>query len=415
MERRSRAGRGSRRSLRKVGCRNPGNLVWRGLFAVVGVCGLIGFAGLYGCQQSSSYHPSRDLPYMVLSDENWENVKALSDRVGDVFRFYSDLFQVTEESVPQLEITVTGSRPGVQGSDAGTGSADEYPALYRAAPPRIVFRRPPDGSLVLHEVAHHFILLRTGRRLATCLNEGLATYLGWLAVGENGPILGDVALEHGRTAQRAARAGKLIPLATFAAMPAERFYAPQMKKMHYSQAWALVFFLLHSYWSDDLPFHEKVDLIADITAEELTRLEPAFTSFCRGFPARQLLEERLASRDEVCCCSAAFRLGLLQDRRASDPLLAIARDRSRAAKVRVVALWAAGIIFLGPDGAEAGESFFAALHELEQDSDAAVEEHAKELRLAVERGDASTIQSRYGAIGCDTPFYPAGRIKVYSE
>jgi len=358
-----------------------------------------------GCR-TVVYEPSRDLPYMVFSDESWEDVKALSDEIGAVFALYSALFQVDERDLGQLFV-----RMEIRGAADGAGGED-YPALYRTNPARIFFLKQPDRALLLHEIAHHFIPARLGRAQPTCLNEGLATYLGWSAVGESGLIPGEIAVEHSRVARRAALAGGLIPLADFLAVSPEEFYTLEQRSLNYSQAWAFVYFLLHEHLPQDLPFHAKIDRLRETAPADLAALDADFKAYCREFPALDALLNGLGSNDDVRRCSSAFRLGLLQDGRAADPLLDLALNPEESPAVREVALLAAGVIFLGPDGEAAWVRFQSAIRSLANDPDPGMREGARLLTAAVQRGDAAAIQKRFGAAGCNTPFYPPGRIRV---
>jgi hypothetical protein len=356
--------------------------------------------------QSPPYTPGSDLPYVIFYQDSWEELKALSDRVGEVFRVFGELFRVDEEDLSLLRISV---EPEAVIDD---GNGGDYPALYRSNPPGIVFRTLPDNSLLLHEIAHHFVLARRGAFPAVGLNEGLATYIGWSAMGKDGVILGQIAVEHCRIAGEAAREGRLIPLDEFARMGAKEFYRPERKKLHYSQAWALVYFLLHEILPREQPFHEKCDAICELSLEELGGLDERFTAFWREFSAIDTLTAGLASKDDIQARSSAFRLGLLQDGGAAGSLLAVARDTTRKPEVREVALCAVGIIFLGSDGSRIHVNFITLLEALKHDRSERLRRTAGELQLAVERGDVPTIQTLFGRNGCGSAFYPAGGFRV---
>ena len=367
----------------------------------------IGFGLLFfaSCAEPQ-YVPSSGLPYMVHTGGSWDEVKSLSDEIGRVFELYEELFHTPEQTLPQLLVIVR------IGTGENLGESEEWPALYQTDPTRIVFFEPPDDALLLHEIAHHFLPARLGPSIPPCINEGVATWLGWSAVGERGLILGEIAVEHSRVARRAAREGQLIALRDFFAIDGDEFYSGRRKRLHYSQSWAFVHFFFQEYLSGDLPFHRKLDRLAGLTPTQLDDLDPAFSAYCRDFPILETLLDGLRSHDDVRCQSAAFRLGLFQSAEPVDRLLHIALDPSRAPRVRQVALLSVGIIFLGPEGNAARERFGAALRVLVHDSSELIRTTAKELSDAVEQGDPSLIQTRYGAVGCNTDFYPAGKFKV---
>jgi len=343
---------------------------------------------------------------MVHTGGSWEEVKSLSDKVGRTFDLYEELFQVDEEALPQLLVLVR------LGAGENLGESDEWPAIYRTGPARIIFYEPPDDALLMHEVAHHFIPSRLGPSVPPCVNEGVATWLGWSAVGEGGLILGEISVEHSRVAQRAAREGRLIALRDLFAIEGPEFYEGYRKRLHYSQAWAFVHFFFTAYLSEDLPFHRKLDRLGGLTPAQLDALDPAFGDYCRTFPILETLLDGLRSDDDVRCQSAAFRLGLFQSAEPVDRMLHIALDSSREPEVRRVALLAVGIVFLGPEGNAVRERFVAALGALGHDPAEMIRTIAQELSDAVEQGDASLIQTRFGAVGCNTAFYPAGKFKV---
>jgi hypothetical protein len=363
---------------------------------------------LGGCA-SKEYAPGKDLPYMIISEEPWEELKSLSDGVGEIYDLYGALFQLDARELPQLWIKVES------GAGRPPGWVDEYPAFYRTDPPRIRFLWPPDRSLLLHEIGHHFIMARVEEPLPVCINEGLAAYLGWSAFGEDGLLLGEVAVEHSRTVRAAALQGGLIPLRELMTMPPQRFYDSEHRMLHYGQAWAFVRYVLHSCLPQNKPFHLKVDWLAKLTPDAAAAMEPAFVDFWRNFSVRDLLVSQLEDRSVIRCQSAAFRLGLLQDPSAADALLRVARDARRPVSLREVSLLAASVIFLGPGGHSVRVPYRSALRDLEQDGTETMRSLASDLAAAVAAGDAGAIQSRFGAAGCDSPFYPAGSFKVSRE
>lgn len=361
---------------------------------------------LFSSCAEPEYVPSSDLPYMVHTGGSWDEVKELSDKVGRVFDIYEDLFQVEAEALSQLLVLLR--------SDVGEnlGESEEWPALYETDPTRIVFFEPPDDALILHEVAHHFIPARLGPSVPPCINEGLATWLGWSAMGSDGLLLGEIAVEHSRVVKRAAGERRLVPLREFFSIGRHEFYRGKLTRLYYSQAWAFMHFLLQEYLSPDLPFHRKIDRLAGLTPAQLDAIEPEFVAYCSSFPILDILVDGLRSENDVRCQSAAFRLGLYQSAEPVDMLLHIALDPSREPEVRRVALLSVGIIFLGPEGNAARERFTSALGALSRDRSEMIRVIAQELSDAVRQGDAALIQKRYGNLGCNTDFYPAGKFKV---
>lgn len=362
-----------------------------------------------GACASREYAPGKDLPYMIISEEPWEELKSLSDGVGEIYDLYGALFQVDTAELPQLWIKVES------GAGRPPGWDEEYPAFYRTRPPRIRFLWPPDRSLLLHEIGHHFIMARVDEPFPVCINEGLAAYLGWSAFGEDGLILGEVAVEHSRTVRAAVLQGGLIPLQEFMTMPPERFYDPEHRMLHYGQAWAFVYYVLHSCLPQNRPFHTKIDWLTELTPDAAAAMEPAFVEFWRNFSVRDLLVAQLADPSVIRCQSAAFRLGLLQDPSAADALLRVAQDAKRPVSLREVSLLAASVIFLGPEGHSVRVPYRSVLRDLGMDGTETMRSLAADLAAAVEAGDAGAIQSRFGAVGCDSAFYPAGSFKVSRE
>jgi len=355
----------------------------------------------------------QDLPYAVVSDRPWEEVKTLSDRISRIFALYGGLFGVDENALPPLVIEIKKEKPVVE-KEAGANNivAEPYPALYRTGPARIIFKGPPDDGLLLHEIAHHFIIASFDPSPPSWLNEGLATYLGWSALGEKGIVAGEIAVEHCRVVKDAAANGGLVPFSDFLRMDSKKFYRKEGQELHYSQAWALVYFLLHEQMDEGLPLDEKLKRLDSLTTSVLFDLEPDFCVFCREFPVLDLLMKGLMSRDAVRIRSSAFRLGLLQDPASMTALLDLALNPSAEPEVREVALYAAGMVFLGSGSDTVRDRYFSALRALRRDSSTAIRRAARDLLKAVREGDAVWIQVRYGAIGCDSEFYPAGGFKV---
>lgn len=385
-----------------VAPRQPG----RGLASVSILLGILLLPSLSGCR-SPTMDNNGEAPFSVVTHGDWADVKRLSDRVAKIFTLYSSLFGVEAGEMDFLSVKVKQNPTFV-----GVPGEDEYPALFRLDPPRIEFNTQPDLGLLLHEMAHHFIVESFGGLPPPWLNEGLASYLGWSAVGEDAMIPGEIAVEHLKSVKRAALEGGLIPLRDFLDLGPAAFYERGSRDLHYSQAWAFIYFLLHRVADRGDAAQARISALESISRKELLAMEPDFLAFCRGFSALDTLMEGLGSRDVIRSRSAAFRLGLLQDKGAMKELLHLARDPTRLPEEREVALLAAGMILLGPDGKSVTESFFKSLEALEKESNDLVRSAAVDLRGAVRERDASVIQKRYGAVGCDTDFYPAGRFKI---
>ncbi len=351
------------------------------------------------------------LPDRVIKDEHFilhaggdpVQYEEYGEIIGKIMAHYETLFRVKGEEVDALRIVIE--------SRDRTFESAAYPALYRSENRTIYFKERPDCMLLLHEIAHHFIQVRLGDT-PLWLNEGLATYLGWSAMGENRLIVGEIPIIHYKTLKEMERKGTLLPLEDLFALTASEFYQVGMNRQHYSQAWGFIFFLLHGAISDRLSFSSKLERIVRMEPRELLALDEPFRRFCRDYSATQTLKERLASGPALRRLSSAFRLGLLQDDAALDVLIRTALNRTEDVSLRMVALYAGAMIILGSENWKGRWMFTNAVYELKYRSPPAIRQAAILLSDALQGGDGEAVTSCFAELGSGCSFYPAAHFVV---
>ncbi|MFH1999043.1 MAG: DUF1570 domain-containing protein [Planctomycetota bacterium] len=320
-----------------------------------------------------------------------------------ILKHYCNLFDIPNDRLDPLTI-VLGSRK------AGYG-VDEFPALYQCSTSSIHFHRQPDTMLLLHEIAHHFVKMRYGDRIPIWLNEGIATYLGWSAMDEDHLAIGEIPVIHFKTVKEMSLVQKFIPLDHFLGMKATEFYDSSHSARHYSQAWGLVFFMLHGFFPDYYSFRRKLDLIAEMPEAELAKYEPLYQRFCRDFSAAQLMQERLYTDMPVRRLSSAFRLGLLQDDGSLESLLRQVRNRDNDKRFRIVALYASAMIAIRASDPEAGEELKLVLLTLKYQPKEEISSEAGELHAELERDELKKIVRDFVSLSDGSGFYPASRFR----
>lgn len=326
-----------------------------------------------------------------------------ADTVDRILAHYHSIFQVQAQDLPSLTIEL--------GDLSEEYKAGDHPALYQSSTGRIRFLRKPDTMLLLHEIAHHFIVTYLGD-IPVWLNEGVATYLGWSAIDADHLALGEIPVTHFRTLRMLCRSEKLMPLKEFLILGSSAFYEKSKSADHYSQAWGFVFFLLHGKMSRNQSFRESLDRIQSMSFDELVALEPDFHFFCRNFSAVQMMTERLDSGDPLRRLSNAFRLGIYQDSSSLDSLLLVAQNGRREEKLRIVALYAAAMIVVGPEGSMEKARLTAVLHRLIHRATPGLSRAAKGLLDDLSRGETAGIVTRFASLNNECTFYPAANFLV---
>jgi len=162
---------------------------------------------LVGCS-SLEPAPVLDCPSFTIQSYGPTTYADSTARTVDcVLKHYNTLFGVPAERVEPLTL-ILGSKKAVYG-------IHEFPALYQNSTGSIHFQRQPDTMLLLHEIAHHFVKMRLGKKIPIWLNEGIATYLGWSAMDEEHLVIGEIPVIHFKTLKEMSHNHSLIPLDRF--------------------------------------------------------------------------------------------------------------------------------------------------------------------------------------------------------
>lgn len=360
-----------------------------------------------GCRSPASTTMESRPAYTIRSYESDSRADSTAKTVDRVLKHYSTLFGVPLDRVEPLNL-IMGSRKTAYG-------VDEFPALYQISTSSIHFKREPDTMLLLHEIAHHFVKMRLGRKVPLWLNEGIATYLGWSAMDEDHLVIGEIPVIHFKILKEMSRDQTLIPLDEFFSMSAAEFYDPAFSRQHYSQAWGFVFYMLHGNLIGNRSFREKLDLLAEIPESRLVANEEMFVRFCRDFSAAQMMCERLDTDLMIRRLSCAFRLGLLQDESSLDTLMEVARDRNHEDKLRMVALYAGALIALRNMPSIEEEELKRFLLCLKHREHARISVEAGILHARIEQEKLKSIFQDFVSLNTDHSFYPTSRFSMSAQ
>lgn len=265
--------------------------------------------GLSGCGlfYDNSYEGTR---FNIYSDRNAEFVESVGHKVELMYDGYEVLFDLTPEALGKTTIVLDGQDEEPEEDVVPEVLGYYVPLLnYICVDTGTRWNRSEEmlQQVLLHEVAHHFIVTEYSAASHKCwLNEGLAGNLEVTLFDEDHfeyPLINPALFA---LAQRAAfDPTRKDPLGDLVAMSWSGFHKSAAKEENYALSWSLVYWLLQHHLPADLSLGERFELIYRMKPEELEPLQPQWLRFLRGFDlTRKLLtmasnpapEQRLTAR-----------------------------------------------------------------------------------------------------------------------
>jgi hypothetical protein len=336
-------------------------------FALPALLGLLAFQGT-GCSLAGLFyrHQYRADRFVIYSDHDPEFLARIGPEVEQIYEGYGRLFQVEARNLGRTCIILQGEPRDQQVVDLAYSpsllgyyipffnmiSVDTKPVWAR--------EKPMLEQILLHEVAHHFIVTQYPEAGKECwLNEGLA---GAFEV----TLFEDRRFEYhllNPTLLGIARRAALIDspslsLKKLLSLDWGQFHRGDDKDLDYALSWAIVYYLLDHHLRDQGSLHDRIQLLYHMDREEIARLEPQFLDFLRTFDLTGTLIQLSQvpgdpSGAKLTPRWAVYQLGslrFLDDSRALCALegLLDAPDQELAAQARLAFLKA---LERGPDAA----------------------------------------------------------------
>lgn len=236
-------------------------------------------------------HEYKSDRFAIYSDLSPDFLRRIGPEVEEIFRGYDDLFQLPTHKLGHTTIILRGEARDQEVVDLGYSpsllgyyipflnliSVDTKPAWTR--------ERAMLKQILLHEIAHHFIVTEYPAASKECwLNEGLAGNLE-VTLFEEGrfeyPLLNPVLLGIARHSilvdPGAGDLKKLLSLGW------SEFHGDGNKELDYALAWALVYYLLEHSLSPEIPLGERINMLYRMDRSLIASLEPGWLEFIRGF------------------------------------------------------------------------------------------------------------------------------------
>src|SRR5262245_22071763 len=341
--------------------------------------------------------------FTLRSSGEIERVNQLATRIGFVFDLYERMFQIDAKSLPHLEVVDL-----VPAGEVRVGEED--PGRYEGRASRITLQETPDDELLLHELAHHFIRAIEDHP-RPWVNEGLAVYLGWSAVGYDRIVPGELPLHHVVEIQALVREGKVLPLRDLLRLEPADFYVSDARARGqlYTQAWALTYYLVHEKLIDQ-PFGLQVRALLHMGDDDIIASQREFRQYWLEFSLSQELKKRMRSRDPLKRRMAAVEAGLVGDMRGLGPLIRMSMDSKEEPSSRMVALQAIGAIAVQRTDEELDPvrgNLLDLLTGVRHDADLALAETAARLAGALAAGDKHQLYYRFAERLAEDPVYPS--------
>ncbi|MEW6744235.1 MAG: hypothetical protein AB1486_15895 [Planctomycetota bacterium] len=348
-------------------------------------------------------HSLTRAPFIIHTNGEAGRLPPIAARAAFICGVYEDLFGLQTAALGPLEIIDT-----VPAGEVRVGTLD--PGSYEGRSRRIVLRDTPDDELLLHEIAHHFIRgLR--ERTAPWINEGLAVYLAWSAVGEEEIAPGGLPIHHVQEVVELAACRRLRPLSVLTGLRPADFYTEveEQRTRNYSEAWAAVYFLVEEALPRE-PMPRRLRSLLAMTPSQVAALEERYERFWRKFDILAELKSRLSSSKALERHLAAILLGIVGDPHAIPPLMHLASKQDESRSVRLAALRGVGTILLqiGVTDFTWGEDQLRdSLQRLMGEEDPAVAELSTRLRVAVRTWDRGTFLTEFAIALVADPVYPS--------
>lgn len=246
-----------------------------------------------GCSLAGLFyrHQYRADRFVIYTDHEPEFLARIGPEVEEIYEGYCRLFQVEPRSLGKTCIILQGNVRDQEVVDLAYSpsllgyyipffnmiSVDTKPAWAR--------EKPMLEQILLHEVAHHFIVTQYPAAGKECwLNEGLAGAFE-VTLFENrcfeyhllNPTLLGIARRAALVDSPALSLKKLL------ALDWGQFHRGDEKDLDYALSWAIVYYLLDHHLKDRGSLHDRIQCLYRMDREEIAALEPQFLDFLRTF------------------------------------------------------------------------------------------------------------------------------------
>jgi hypothetical protein len=252
------------------------------------LCPLASGCSIAGLAYQRSYRADR---FVIYTDHDQSFLSRVGPAVEEIYRGYEDFFGISPRRLGRTSIFLRGDS-----SDQDVVDLAYSPTLLGYYVPffnmisvdtKPVWAREKMmlEQILLHEIAHHFILTEYPDAAKECwLNEGLAGNLE-MTLFEKGrfeyPLLNPPLLAIARrtvmSCHRAASIKTLVSLGW------SEFHDGDDKDLHYALSWALVYYLLERALPADLPLIERIHRLYRLDRGWIAAQEPLFFDFVRSF------------------------------------------------------------------------------------------------------------------------------------
>ncbi len=270
----------------------PANARSRVLLSCALLLASAGVALLPGCARLFYANSRAGSAYTIYSDHDDSFLESTNGLVDAIYREYLDLFDLELEEVGTTTIVFEG-RSDVVDAAYMPELLGYYLPFFKFirvdTTPSWTRREPLLKQILLHEIAHHFLISRYPAANDACwLNEGIAGNLE-VTVFE-GDHFEYVLLNPSllRAAKREIDSQPL-PLAELIDLDWQEFHEPATKQRNYALSWSLVHFLLERHLPSSVPLSRRIGLLLELPADELLALEPAWIEYVRSLDATERL------------------------------------------------------------------------------------------------------------------------------
>ena len=281
------------------------------------VCAIL--TGLSGCGlvYDNQY---RAQSFTIYSDRSDSFVSRVGRDVEQIYGGYQSLFGVGPRDLGRTTIILEGDGTEVdeEDEDGGSNVLGYYVPLLnfisvdttrRWARSEVMLQQ-----VLLHEVAHHFIVTEHPAASRQCwLNEGLAGTLEVTLFETHHFEYPLFNMPLFLLAQRAVHEKSDLRLNEFVQMDWHDFHGSGEKETHYALAWSIVYFILEQHLPQDQSLGERFNTLYRMADRaDLASLEDEWIHFLRSFDvAGHLLElaSRQEQRDRLTARWAVVQLG----------------------------------------------------------------------------------------------------------
>ena len=254
-----------------------------------------------GCSLLYENHYAQD-DFAIYSDRSIEAVRKTGEHVDQISRAYQRLLDLPDDRVEFMRIVVKGHETNVTDFRNAPDVLGYYVPLFNFisidTPPSWPQNEEILEQILLHEIAHHFIVtLRPSASSECWLNEGLASNLETaLHDGDHfeHPLFNPSLFA---IAQRAVYdPSAVVNVAALVTTNWDRFHADADKERHYALSWSLVYFLLEHHFDRSDSLGLRIHRLLAIDGDEVEKVNRQWIHFLRGFDVTDHLA-KLAKSD----------------------------------------------------------------------------------------------------------------------